>query len=88
MVAVETPRADTRRRALTPVALVGDIATFAAPSASAPGRTNHIHLDIVTGEIYCECRRCECNPDARPGDCWLSREVRALWRSIRRERRR
>lgn len=79
---------ETQRGALTPLGIVGDIATFAAPSESAPGRTNHVNLDLTTGDILCECRWCECHPDERPGNCWLSRDVAALWRAIRRELRR
>lgn len=63
------------------VSRVGDLVTFGAQSRSDPPHTNLVNYDIVTGEIYCECRHCETHPH-ETARCWLSREVARAWRAL------
>lgn len=42
------------------VAIVGDVVTLAAASASRPGERNHVAHDLATGEAHCECKGALC----------------------------
>lgn len=76
-----TPVPTPTYRDLHLVSRIGDLVTFGAQSRSDRRHTNLVNYDVVTGEIYCECRYCETHPDDEPGVCWLSREVPKAWRA-------
>lgn len=53
---------------------VNSVVTFRARSASKVGHYNLVKLDIVTGEILCDCRAAECGRE-----CWHVALVPAAW---------
>src|SRR3954451_6930544 len=52
------------------------IVTFAADSASTPGKINHISYDTITGATHCDCKGAEAGRD-----CWHADWVAAAWQA-------
>ena len=52
------------------------IVTFAADSASAAGKVNHVSYDTITGAIHCDCAGAACGRE-----CWHGDWVVAAWQA-------
>lgn len=55
---------------------INNVVTYRSRSASKPGQYNTTQLDIVTGEILCDCRAAEFGRV-----CWHSDLIAAAWLS-------
>jgi hypothetical protein len=52
------------------------IVTFAAASASAAGKVNHVSYDTITGAVHCDCAGAACGRA-----CWHADWVVAAWQA-------
>lgn len=52
----------------------GEIAVFSSASASLPGTRNFTYRDVITGEVYCECKGAACGRQ-----CWHRDWIHTAW---------